>query len=135
MRQAKGYYNYDRKCVECGNGFKGTLKQNRCSKACVLENEKYIKPYPGLPTGTVGAIQELRVSIDLMANGYEVFRAISPSCSCDLLALKNGKMFDVEVRTGYERKNGWVGCPNQGIRAKHLVIALPDRLVYKPVLC
>lgn len=62
--------------------------------------------YPGLPTGTVGAINELRVSVDLMARGYAVFRALSPSCPCDLAILKDDNLIRVEVKTGYRLCNG-----------------------------
>jgi hypothetical protein len=56
-----------------------------------------------LPTGTVGAIAELAVAVDLMDRGYEVFRALSPSCSCDLAVLMNGTLIRIEVRSGYLR--------------------------------
>ena len=38
-------------------------------------NDRY-----NLATGTIGTIGELKVSIDLLIKGYEVFRALSPSC-------------------------------------------------------
>ena len=41
--------------------------------------------------GTTGAIAELVVATDLLGRGYEVFRALSPSCSGDLAVLKNGE--------------------------------------------
>jgi len=36
----------------------------------------------------------------LLRQGYEVFRSVSPHCSCDLLAYKAGKTVRVEVRVG-----------------------------------
>lgn len=54
---------------------------------------------PMLSTGVSGACGELAVSVDLLRRGYEVFRAVSPACSCDLVALKDGKSYRVEVRT------------------------------------
>lgn len=39
---------------------------------------------------TKGALLELKVAIDLTKRGYEIFRPISPSASCDLLALEAG---------------------------------------------
>lgn len=53
-----------------------------------------------LSTATVGTISELRVATDLLLKGYEVFRALSPSCSCDLAILKDSKLLKVEVKTG-----------------------------------
>jgi hypothetical protein len=59
-----------------------------------------------VPTGTVGAVAELLVAADLLKRGYEVFRAVSQACSCDLAVLKNGALLRVEVRTGYFDANG-----------------------------
>jgi hypothetical protein len=53
-------------------------------------------------SGTIGAINELYVSSDLMARGLSVFRALSPSCKCDLIVmLANGDIKKVEVKTGH----------------------------------
>jgi hypothetical protein len=52
--------------------------------------------------GTIGAINELYVSSDLMARGLSVFRALSPSCKCDLIVmLDNGELKRLEVKTGH----------------------------------
>lgn len=58
-----------------------------------------------LPTG---ALSELIASADLIKNGYEVYRALSPSSFCDLLAIKNGEIFKLEIRTAvyYSNKDG-----------------------------
>ena len=58
-----------------------------------------------LPTATVGAISELRLATDLMSKGYSVFRALSASCFCDFIAIKDGKMLRIEARTGYFNKD------------------------------
>lgn len=73
-----------------------------------------------IPRGTTGAVSELRVAADLLERGYEVFRAVSPSCSCDLAVLKDGKLVRVEVRTGYESPTG----------RRHLGISLDERHRY-----
>lgn len=52
-----------------------------------------------IPTGTSGAIKEYLVIIDLLSKGFEVFRASSPSCSCDLVASKDAITLRVEVKT------------------------------------
>lgn len=54
----------------------------------------------------MGARTELLVSADLMYRGYDVFRALSPSCNCDLVIFKNGEIVRVEVRTGYKNLRG-----------------------------
>jgi len=60
--------------------------------------------------GTVGAINELYVANDLMARGMSVFRSLSPSCKCDLIAmLQNGELKKVEVKTGYKTSANKIG--------------------------
>ena len=66
-----------------------------------------------LATGTTGTIAELQVSMDLLLKGYEVFRALSPSTSCDLAVLREGQLLRIEVRTVAARKNGDIVCPNK----------------------
>ncbi len=50
--------------------------------------------------GTNGAASELIASVDLLKRGYAVFRAVSPHCPCDLVAMRDGVCLRVEVRTG-----------------------------------
>lgn len=73
------------------------------------------------------------VACDLLRRGYEVFRALSPSASCDLAILKAGKLLRVEVRTGYrDRITGQVGTTRTH-RADILAIAVHDgSIVYEP---
>lgn len=65
----------------------------------------------GISSSTVGAMSELLAAADLMRRGYAVFRALSPSCFCDLIAEKNGKTEMVEVRTGYRGSDGRLAFP------------------------
>jgi hypothetical protein len=93
-------------------------------------------PFAGiLPGNTVGALSELRVAVDLLENGFEVFRALSPACSCDLIACKNGRTIRVEVRTGYRNGDGTFGCPRKH-RADVLAVAIEieNVIVYDPPL-
>lgn len=83
-----------------------------CSKKCARERE-YVDGYkvlnPGLPgvsSGTVGAIAELVVTVWLFRRGWSVFRAVSPACKCDLIAMRNGALLRVEVATAYLSKSG-----------------------------
>jgi len=57
-----------------------------------------------------GTISELVAAADLTEKGYEVFRALDPCASCDLLTLKDGKTQRVQVRTihPYIKKDGSV---------------------------
>jgi hypothetical protein len=125
--------NFPFKCVICGKESFGGRNRKFCSKKCQFEWTGKRSAWKGLPTGTVGAIQELRVAVDLLKRGYEVFRPLSPSCSCDLLVLKDGGIKKIEVRTAYERKyDNKLFYPNNNIKAEYLALALPDKIIYKP---
>jgi hypothetical protein len=93
--------------------------------------------YPGLNTGQVGAIGELRTSADLLAKGYHVFRAVSPTCPCDLIALKGGKCLRLQVRTARKLKSGKLTYPTgqkDAGRQDYYAAVLPDRIEYFPPL-
>ena len=82
----------------------------------------------------IGAASELVAAADLIAKGYEVFRAQTPNASCDLIALKNGICERVEVRTGRMRSDGTVTCGFDGGdhgRSDLLAVVLKaERMVY-----
>ena len=123
-------------CVVCdkkGISKNAGSKQKYCSKECEAKFLGRRTTWYGLPSGTVGALQELRASVDLMIKGWEVFRALSPSSSCDLLGFKNDKMIKIEVRTGYKNEEGKIFCKRQN-KADCLAIALPNEIVYEPEL-
>jgi hypothetical protein len=89
------------------------------------------------PTATVGAVNELRVSADLLLKGYNVFRALSPSCPCDLLILKNGSTLRVEVTTANYAASGRIIHNKQGDTHKFDVLAIVKRqgeIIYVPEL-
>src|ERR1039458_5705718 len=100
---------YRRICRVCGEEFDAKLQhQKTCGKECRLkwQTVAYVRPYSDkIPTGTVGTIGELRVCVDLLSRDYEVFKAVSNHCSCDLAVLKNGMLKRIEVRTGYINKS------------------------------
>ena len=125
--------SYKFKCAVCGKLKTGVHGQKYCNQKCQDKMYK-IRRVWNVPTGTVGAIQELRVGADLLMKGYEVFRAMSPCASCDLMILKDKKMLRVEVRTGYERPNKTLTYFNKRFNADIMAVALPDRIVYKPEL-
>ena len=94
-----------RPCEYCGKTFAPRNKTTRyCSKICKDQHWKRENPVHAglqLPTGTVGAISEIVSAADLLKRGYEVFRAMSPACSCDLIALGPDRVpLRIEVRTG-----------------------------------
>lgn len=93
-------------------------------------NDRY-----NLATGTIGTIGELKVSIDLLIKGYEVFRALSPSCSCDLAILKNNELKRIEVRTGSYTPTGKIMFTKKLThKIDHFAIILKDKIIYQPSL-
>lgn len=98
-------------CKHCKKEITGEKRRRHakfCSKECKdAYKKKHHKPYyPGLSTATIGAMNELLVAADLMKRGFDVFRALSPSCSCDLAVVKDGTLLRIEVRTGWRNKDG-----------------------------
>lgn len=92
-------------CEICGTGFEsGWGNRKTCSELC---RGKRIAKITGrivnekIPSGTVGAMSELMVCGELLRKGYSVFRSVSPSCFCDLIATKDSFSMSIEVRTGY----------------------------------
>lgn len=95
-------------CEHCGRSFVPVRTGHRfCSQVCRNGQAALREPrgdwYAGavLSPGDTGAIAELVVATDLMRCGYEVFRAISPHATCDLIAQRGGRMLRVEVRTAH----------------------------------
>lgn len=63
-----------------------------------------------ISNGKTGAKSEMLVACDLLDKGFEVFRAVSPSASCDLIILNGNQTERVEVRTGRNNQDGTVSC-------------------------
>lgn len=128
-------------CVFCGGSIPKE-RQERHSKFCgnLCRDREYKKRYyhyksSHMPTGTVGAISELKVVVDLLSKGYEVFRSLSPNCSCDLAILQNHKLFRVEVKTSYITDSG--SFPHSKGKSKNydiLAIVADTKIVYQPSL-
>lgn len=102
----------NKKCPTCGKEFKARRSnQIYCNSKCTPGNqlERKIKSnLDHISPGTVGAIAELLVSIDLMKRGYTVYRALSPASYSDILAVKGSIILHVEVRTAtyYLKEDG-----------------------------
>jgi hypothetical protein len=85
----------------------------------------------------VGAANELRVAADLILKGYDVFRALSPQCVCDLAILKDKRLLRVEVRTGQpskRRTKPFWPKRKQVNNADIWAVVLPDQIYYEPPL-
>jgi len=129
--------NYNKICKYCLKEFTTTNnKKLYCNDKCRVDciNSKYEKVgrNDGLNTGTIGAINELIVCVDLMSKGCEVFRAVSPASPCDLAVLKNKKLFRVEVTSGYI-KDGKI-ISNKKLDDRHDVLAtvVNGKILYEP---
>lgn len=110
-----------------------------CSNNCRKAHERGI--YRSLnskdiknPTATVGAIQELIVSADLLRRGHEVFRSLSAACSCDLAILKDNKLLRVEVTTGYYSISKKISFPKHTISNYDIlaVVTNDNKIHYAP---
>ena len=93
----------------------------------------------GISPGTVGAMGELLVSVDLMRRGYDVFRALSPNCACDLAVVAAEGLIRIEVRTGYRSRTGSLhyshNKPGQECRYDIMAVVLHDgTITYLPEL-
>lgn len=128
-------------CKTCGKPFDGDGRTVYCGEGCRKENveRRYRKlnPRSTLPSSTVGAIGELLVCTDLLRRGYEVFRSVSPNCSCDLAVLKNGTLLRIEVRTGHRAANGKIYWPikkSDQEKSDHFAVVTDGEIEYHPDL-
>lgn len=94
-------------CIECTGPIPPTRQRHHakfCTSECsrVYNRKRYAEHSTtlDLPTGTVGALAELVVAVDLMERGYDVFRALSQACGADLAVIAHGRLYRVEVRSG-----------------------------------
>jgi hypothetical protein len=90
------------------------------------------------PTGhlynhiTTGSVSELVAAADLMRRGCDVFRQLSYTMSCDLVAQLNGELLRVEVRTGRRTASGKVYCGRQGKGCYDiLAIVIGNEVIYE----
>ena len=129
-------------CVVCQKPIPKERKRRHakyCSDECSKQKTRgyYRENNPPLglklSTGVVGTINELRVCVDLLLKGYEVFRSVSSMCSCDLAILKDGKLLRLEVKTGYYLTNMKLGKPQiRGQKFDILAIVTRDKIHYQP---
>lgn len=129
-------------CLNCNKKFLQKVStQKYCKVKCSQEFQfKKIKQHNfyinKTSPSTVGAASELIASVDLLKRGYEVYRAVSPSSSSDLIIKKDNKISSVEVRTGRYTDSGKLWFPNTNMRSDYfaVVIYLNNSVVYIPEL-
>lgn len=104
-----GYYMATKltNCAECGKPLE-SYQFRFCSTACRVKHHNGRnygdRPRASLSTSTTGAVAELMVAGNLMESGLHVFRALSPTCFCDLAVIHAPDVLMVEVRTAYRKK-------------------------------
>lgn len=76
-------------------------------------------------THKLGGIGELTVCANLLRSGFSVFRAVADHEDCDVVAIKGGKVYRVEVRTCRRGPGGKIFYP-KGDPAKYDVMAAVD---------
>lgn len=117
-------------CLNCGAALLRKKTTKYCTARCrvLYHNRVNIEKTPlvGIGTASVGAIAEYMVCIDLLKKGFDVFKSISPASNCDILALKEGRVLKLEVRTAryYKMSNGGIklSYPLQRLEGKFLVL-------------
>ncbi len=135
-----------RKCRMCKSPLteeqiKKHPRKRYCSSKCSSAYHKvmYRKNNPvsrnNISVGTVGAINEYRVGIDMMEKGYMVFKNMSPNGSADLMSIKNDKVETIQVKTGYYAESGSIVYPKNTELADILAIVLRDKIIYKKQTC
>lgn len=120
-------------------------KRRFCSRRCKAtqyrESRQQVPPRSKVVPATTGTVSELRVAADLLLKGHAVFRALSPSCACDLVVLAQEgdewRLYRIEVTTGYAYQSGGLYYPKHD-PAKYdilaVVVAATGAIHYSPDL-
>lgn len=101
------------------------------------------RPGPRSQHNAVGAATELIVAADLLSRGYEVFRSMAGTCSCDLIAMRDiddgceFQMLRVEAKTAHlDKRDGNSVSYDQGNPEEYDVLAVyhpwSKTIVYLP---
>ncbi len=100
-------------CSMCLKMFKRSQPRQRlCTRKC--SDDFYVRRSAlSIPRQSTGAISEMAVCADLLKKGYAVFRAVSSSCFCDVMAVKGDENLRLEVRTGYKALDGHLTFPKK----------------------
>ncbi len=130
-------------CGGCGGKIpenKARYKARFCSSDCRRKfyRDKYRQnnPQPVISTGSMGAVGEMIVASDLLLRGFAVYRAVSQSSPCDLIATRGDAILRVEVTKGIRTM---LGCVNWAKHDEknydHLAIYFSDlTILYLPPL-
>jgi hypothetical protein len=125
-------------CQQCGKPIKArrhTTSQLFCTRRCANKKERNKIPRNEFTsTGDCGAFNELTVCADLLRKKFHVFRSVSPTGPCDLIAMKKNTLWRIEVTTGCHRKDGSVGwVPHNPANYDVIAVVLPNgSVIYTP---
>lgn len=115
-----------KRCQTCNKPM--THNRKYCGKLC--RPAKQIARLAEISVSTVGAVSELTVAIQLMNQGFEVYRNLSPNGSADLVIIRNGVNRSIEVRTS-NTINGKAYCSKVN-RANILAMVIGDKIIFEP---
>jgi predicted nucleic acid-binding Zn ribbon protein len=130
-------------CRQCGNPIPADKPPNAvyCSQKCgslFLSLRNGNRRNDIMTPHTRGAVNELRVTVDLMEQGYVVYQGVSPHSKCDLVAIKAERIVRVEVKSGSFNSRG---IPYPGISGEQragcdsVAYVMPDNsIIYRPEL-
>lgn len=115
---------------------KNAARQKYCTVDCqsihYRKRNGLMGAYPkSIATGTVGAISELRVCVDLMAKGLELFRCMSPHSTADLIVVVGRLCYRIAVKTAYESQaSGKISHAQERHDYDILAAVTPTDIVY-----
>ena len=107
-----------------------------CSMKCYRQNKnnQYRKLNPrmsNLTNGTIGAISELRVALDLMVKGKFMFKSVDPGAPIDYVVMDGKEIYSLEVKTGSITTSGKIMHPIVKTKPDRLAIVVGDKIIYK----
>lgn len=133
-------------CDWCSKPLPDDAKSNRrfCNRHCASDyakkqwREKNPKsPMGRLATGTVAEVNEMRVAIDLLRRGCNVYRAAFQGMPSDMLVYPKGWLtpLRIEVTSGNFTTKGKLAHPNRdGAQFDVLAVVVGDDIHYIPEL-
>ncbi len=102
-------------CLYCGKPYAAYRPtQKYCGSTCknASHAERYFSPHGSVVDKQAsGALSEMIVCSDLLRKGYHVYRNVSASGPCDLIATRSEDLIRVEVKSGYLLPSGKLSYP------------------------
>ena len=107
-----------------------------CSNVCAIKAAHNRNEYwSASRKADRGAMSELVAAADLLEQGFEVYRNVSPQGSADLIIRRKDVLLSVEVRTAQKDiKTGHVHCTRKNLRSDILALVFKDVVLYEPNL-